>query len=191
MANRLPSVEWILPQAPLRPVSLNHGCLRPSWFDMRALPPSHLDWDHVGTAASINWIESIVQAEMLAGADPRRIILVGFSQGAALSLVVALSSLVDFGGIACLSGWLPHGARQQIVAMHTDTNVPIFWGHGLTDHEIPICYAEESVSFLRDVLRLSPLTLQRYNGLQHSVNAQELEELVNWIAHTLRLPRPL
>lgn len=42
---------------------------------------------------------------------PSKVALVGFSQGAALSMVLALTSLHDLGGVASLSGWIPHLSR--------------------------------------------------------------------------------
>ena len=94
------------------PVSFNNGQRRPSWFDLHSLPPNRLEWDHQGITVSIARIESIIRAELMHGVDPRRILLVGFSQGAVLALLVALNSLLELGGIASLSGWLPQPAHQ-------------------------------------------------------------------------------
>ncbi|KAI0028274.1 Phospholipase/carboxylesterase/thioesterase [Vararia minispora EC-137] len=112
MAASLPSVEWILPQAPENPVSLNCGQRRSRWFDLHTLPPSRLEWDHQGVTASAARIEAIIRGEMMRGIDPRHILLVGFSQGAVLALLVALSSLLELGGVASLSGWIPQSAHQ-------------------------------------------------------------------------------
>jgi lysophospholipase-2 len=57
-------------------------------------------------------IESLILAQIHRGIDARRILLVGFSQGAALSLMVAISTLHDLGGVASLSGWIPPRARD-------------------------------------------------------------------------------
>jgi predicted esterase len=57
-------------------------------------------------------VEGLIQAEVHRGADPRRIVLMGFSQGAALSLLVTLTTLHELGGVISLSGWIPHRGRE-------------------------------------------------------------------------------
>lgn len=56
---------------------------------------------------------------MQRGIHPRKIFLVGFSQGAALSLMVGLTTLHDLGGIGSLSGWIPHRIRDVGVVART------------------------------------------------------------------------
>ncbi|KAH9982130.1 phospholipase carboxylesterase [Lactifluus volemus] len=188
IAPQLPNVEWILPQAPSRPVTYCAGQSRPSWFDIQSLPPGYDEWDGAGVASSVAAMEELIQAEVHHGADPRRIILMGFSQGAALSLLVALTTLHELGGVISLSGWIPHRGREQIV--HTEPCLPIFWGHGRNDTEIPTYYSEESIAFLRDVLRLpmALLTFKRYEGLAHTINGTEMCNVVAWIRGVLHLP---
>ncbi|KAI0063191.1 alpha/beta-hydrolase, partial [Artomyces pyxidatus] len=111
LSRHLPSIEWILPQAPLRAVTAYAGASRSSWFDIATFPPGEAEWDHNTMSASISVIESIIQTEVQAGIDSHRIILAGYSQGAALSLLVALTTLHELGGVASLSGWVPHQGR--------------------------------------------------------------------------------
>ena len=93
-------------------MSLNAGQHRTSWFDIRSLPPDWNEWDEDTIASSVSSVEAWIQAEVHRGIDPRRIILMGFSQGAALSLLVALTTLHELGGVISLAGWIPHRGRQ-------------------------------------------------------------------------------
>ena len=93
-------------------MSLNGGQQRPSWFDIRLLPPDCDEWDETAMASSISRVEGWIQAEVHRGADPRRIIIMGFSQGAALGLLVALTTLHELGGVVSLAGWIPHRGRE-------------------------------------------------------------------------------
>lgn len=77
-----------------------------------SLPQSHYEWDGAALASSFSHVEGWIQAEVHRGADPRRIILMGFSQGAALDLLVALMTLHDLGGVVSLAGWIPHKGRE-------------------------------------------------------------------------------
>ncbi|KAF8887798.1 Phospholipase/carboxylesterase/thioesterase [Infundibulicybe gibba] len=185
LAPRLPHIEWILPQAPNHPVSMNQGQPRPSWFDVARLPPGHNEYDEAGIAESISLVESIILTLVHSGLDSRRIILAGFSQGAALSMLVALDTLYDLGGIVSLSGWIPRRARNQVA--HTAPNLPILWCHGTADTEIPLTYAEEAIDFLRsrssDPRKLKLIT---YDRLGHNINDRELEDLIVWLAQVSR-----
>lgn len=96
----------------MRPVSLSFGQNRPSWFNISSLPPHPNDFDENGVAESIHAIEQLILEEVQRGIHPRKIFLVGFSQGAALALMVGLTTLHDLGGIGCLSGWIPHRIRH-------------------------------------------------------------------------------
>jgi predicted esterase len=99
-------------RSPTRPVSFSAGRHRPSWFDIRTLPPGHDEWDEAGIVSSVASVEASIQAEVNHGVDPHRIILVGFSQGAALSFLVALKTTHQLGGVISLSGWIPHKGRD-------------------------------------------------------------------------------
>jgi predicted esterase len=67
-------------------------------------------------------INKLVSAEVDAGIEPERIVVAGFSQGAAMSLLVGLSSERKLAGIAALSGWMPLRGKIKAVGHHA---VPI------------------------------------------------------------------
>lgn len=79
---------------------------------MWRLPPQPHEFDEIGISESIQFIESIIIAQVASGIDSRRIVLAGFSQGAALSLMVGLTSLYELGGIISMSGWIPNRMRE-------------------------------------------------------------------------------
>lgn len=91
---------------------MNQGMLRPSWFDVWQLPPHPTESDDAATGESILAIEDLILNQIHSGIDPRRIFLMGFSQGAALSLMVGLTTLNEIGGVISLSGWLPPTYRK-------------------------------------------------------------------------------
>jgi len=84
----------------------------PSWFDIATLPPGPDEFDEDGILESVATIENLVQVLVHSGTDSRRIVLVGFSQGAALSLMVSLKTRHTLGGVVSLSGWIPRRARE-------------------------------------------------------------------------------
>ncbi len=56
---------------------------------------------------SMRQINELISAEVDAGVNPGRIVLGGFSQGGAMSLLTGLTSERKLGGIVVLSAWLP------------------------------------------------------------------------------------
>ncbi|TDL28913.1 Phospholipase/carboxylesterase [Rickenella mellea] len=181
VAKRLPFVEFLLPQAPFRPVTYNAGELRPSWFDIGTLPPGREEFDEQAISESVSYIESLVSTKIREGTASNRIVLVGFSQGAALGIMVALTTLNELGGVANFSGWIPLRMREQMI--HTEPRLPIFWGHGDADSEIPLPYAKESIRFLEDTLNITGdlLTFKEYAGLDHQINKEELQDFTEWL----------
>jgi lysophospholipase-1 len=66
------------------------------------------------TVSSIN---SIISTELSStNLDTSRIVLGGFSQGGAMSLLAGLSSERKLGGVAVLSGWLPLKRKFKAVS---------------------------------------------------------------------------
>jgi len=185
LAPHLPHVLWILPQSMDRPVTFCQGQRRPAWFNVWRLPPGNDEYDELGVSESISIIENIILAQVHSGIDSRKIVLVGFSQGGALSLMVGLTSLHELGGIASLSGWIPHHIRDQMI--YTGQYLPILWCHGANDNDIPDSYGEDAISFIRHSLYIPEqcLTYRRYEGLAHSINDAELGDLVSWLMQIL------
>ncbi|RPD58437.1 Phospholipase/carboxylesterase [Lentinus tigrinus ALCF2SS1-6] len=184
VVDRLPRVKWILPQAPNAPVTYSQGRIRPSWFNIESLPPCNCH-DEPGVAASVARLENLVMSEVRNGTTSSKIVLVGFSQGAALSLMTALTTLHELGGVASLSGWIPQQSRQAMQQM--EPSLPVFWSHGTADQEVPLSYGEESTTFLRNNLHFpaDKVLFQTYEGLEHAVNEDVLNDLAVWLARIL------
>ena len=68
--------------------------------------------DDAAASTSVARLENLIISEVRQGTASSKIVLVGFSQGAALSLMTALTTLHELGGVASLSGWIPQPSRQ-------------------------------------------------------------------------------
>lgn len=113
------SAQWTIQSAflwdflrPERPVSVHQGQHIPCWFDTVSLPPSPDEFDEAGISESVATIDNLIQSQVQAGIDSQHIVLLGFSQGAALSMMVALTRCYRLGGAISLSGWIPPRARH-------------------------------------------------------------------------------
>lgn len=71
------------------------------------------------------------------------LVLVGFSQGAALAFASVGERLVRPAGLAVLAGFLPPGITASAFV-----GVPIFWSHGLRDDRVPVDRARGEAALL-------------------------------------------
>lgn len=71
--------------------------------------------------------------------------------------------------------------------VHAASALPVLWCHGTVDREIPLSYAEDALEFLHRSIGIprSTLKLKTYNGLAHSINDEELEDIISWVDHIL------
>lgn len=106
-----PYVKWVFPQAPLRAISIYGGDPIPAWFDI--LNQDHGkrekdgDEDEVGMRESLKDLEELVRSEVEGGIASERVLVGGFSQGAALALLQGVVGESKVGGLMVLSGYLP------------------------------------------------------------------------------------
>ncbi|TFK43840.1 Phospholipase/Carboxylesterase-domain-containing protein [Crucibulum laeve] len=196
----LAHVKWILPHSPIRTVKANMGIEMPSWFDIYSFG-FDTDEDEMGMLQSARQINQLITAEVDAGTDPSRIVLGGFSQGGAMSLLTGLTGERKLAGIAVLSGWLPLKHKFKAMASPKAAEVPLFWGHGAVDPLVKREFSKSSVEFLNQSLGM-PLAASRkegkgisyniYDGIGHTTNPRELEELKEFITTVIpgETPRP-
>lgn len=119
-----------------------------SWFNTTSMSSHHSGWDEAGMSRSVNTVEHLILSEVHTGIDPRKIVLVGFGQGATLALVVALTTLHDLGGVASLSGSLPppRSTGERSKPFPRSTLASKLLNHTPATHSF--------VSYCADILRL-------------------------------------
>jgi phospholipase/carboxylesterase len=161
-AIRAPHVTWLAPQA------ASH-----SWYPNRFVAPlaSNEPWLSSALAA----VGDLVQRAADAGIARDHVFLVGFSQGACLTLEFVVRNTARYGGVGALSGGLigPPGTTWPRDGALDRT--PIFLGCSDIDDHIPAARVLESA----DVLRANgaEVTDVLYQGMGHTVNRDELEHV--------------
>lgn len=68
-----------------------------------------------GMMESIASIDQLITEEVDSGIDPSRIVLAGFTQGGAMSLLTGLTTQKKLAGLAIMSGRLPISHRLKEV----------------------------------------------------------------------------
>ncbi|CAG8509040.1 4735_t:CDS:2 [Paraglomus occultum] len=183
----MPHVKFILPNAPIRPITINGGFHMPAWFDVTELGNvesmlSSIEDDN-GILSSMTSINRLIRDEVDSGMPARRIVVGGFSQGCAMTLATALTSEYKFAGIIGLSGFIP--LRDKILSMAADANktTPIFLAHGDSDSVIPFQFGKMTSELL--ISRGYDVTFKSYARLGHSLGTAESRDMTAFLQRVI------
>ena len=173
--------RFVFPHAPTRPVTLNGGYVMRAWYDIVGTPGARQE-DEAGLRASQQLIEALIARERERGVPSRRIVLMGFSQGCAMTLLTGLRHGERLGGLAGLSGYLPLAAQTAAERSPANADVPIFLAHGREDPMVGIDRALAS----RDALRALGYDVEWHDyAMPHSVCMDEIVDLNRWLLQVL------
>lgn len=112
-------------------------------------------------------------------ADPQRVFLAGFSQGAVLVYHTVLQDPGRFRGAAVLSGSL-YGLDAHELSPRKDwRSASLFIGHGTADARIPFATGKAAHVQL-DRLGV-PNEFHAYSGMQHETQNREIADLARWL----------
>lgn len=177
----LGAVRFIFPHAPEQAVTLNGGYVMRAWYDIRQVDLQRQE-DADGVRASGAAIAALIDAERARGVPAQRIVLMGFSQGCAMSLFTGLRYPERLGGIVALSGYNP--LAEHFEAERSDANrlTPIFMAHGRLDPVVVPARGEAA----REQLRALGHAVEWHDyRMEHSVCPEELRDLQAWLLKTL------
>jgi len=137
-----------------------------SWYPIEGLETRSPDATTAAAGAVLRWLDH-------AAAGAPKVALLGFSQGAAVSLQALRLDAARFGAIVALSGYATPGELPGDDALRTSTP-RVFWGRGTHDDVIPAELVDHTAQWLPDH---SDLTGRVYSGLTHSVSEEELQDV--------------
>lgn len=174
-------VRYLFPNAPQIPVTINGGYVMPAWYDILGTDLGRRE-DEAGLRQSRSAIDALIARERDRGIPARRIVLAGFSQGCAMTLMTGLRHPERLAGLVGLSGYLPLAALTAAERHTANADVPIFMAHGTDDPVIPLARAAAS----RDALVAlgHPVEWHTY-PMPHSVCMEEVADLNRWLLGVL------
>ncbi|MCY4114729.1 MAG: alpha/beta fold hydrolase [Chloroflexi bacterium] len=173
LANELGREDLLVvsPQAPYAlpgPFGIGYA-----WYDMHDIG----DPDPVTFEPSLARLREFID-EVVAGypVDADRVFLLGFSQGAVMSLATASTDPRRLAGVVALSGYLP----ESVVCAEGGRldDLPVFIGHGNADPLIPVTEGHKA----RDVLiaKGADVTYREYS-VAHRIAPEELNDIRGWL----------
>jgi phospholipase/carboxylesterase len=140
-----------------------------SWFPIEGL---HGRDPAAVTAAAerfVEWVDAV--------APGARVGLLGFSQGAVVSLQALRVAPERFAFAVNIAGYAAPGALpgDEVLA---ERKLPVFWGRGTHDDVIPEPLVAHTIEWLP---RHAELSGRVYTGLGHSVSEQELTDVATFL----------
>lgn len=132
LAEHLPDAAFVAPDAPERCIGGGFGY---QWFPIPWLDGSSQQAAETGMSASVKDLNGFLDARLAEESlTPDRMVLVGFSQGAMMSLEVAPRRDTAAAGVVAISGRL---LRPEALAAEARVKPPVLLIHGDQDAVVP------------------------------------------------------
>ena len=117
--------------------------------------------------------------------DPKKLVVLGFSQGGVMAYSLALANPERFAALAALSTWLPSEVVAQLEISSGVQSLATFVQHGTQDHMVEVGRARDSVETLRELRVL--LTYREYE-MGHEIRPRSLLDLSTWLEEKVLSP---
>ena len=187
---KLPYIQAILPTAPQMRITFQGGAKTTAWHDIEDLQNLGNNKFKYKEDCKV-LIDELIDIEINKnGIDPSRIILGGFSQGAAMSIYCGLQYPKKLGGIIALSGYL---CDMQIVKKIDNKNnvkdINIIMYHGNNDMIVQTQYGRLSAMLLKtngfNNTIWEEFDIPMAMNFGHNVIQEELTKVVKFVAEQL------
>lgn len=113
--------------------------------------------------------------------DPTRLVLLGFSQGAAICNTFALTQPGRVMGVVSLAGLIPDVVLET--AKPDLGGLPVFIAHGTRDHTVPLTAAQQASQVYT---RLGAQVTYGEYPTGHKVTTQGMADLKAWLANVIK-----
>jgi phospholipase/carboxylesterase len=175
------AVRFVFPHAPVRPVTINGGYRMRAWYDVLGDDITQSE-DEAGLRASLADVQALLEREAARGISPARTVLMGFSQGCAMTLLAGLRAPQRLAGLVGLSGYLPLAATTEAERSAGNRDVPLFLAHGRFDPIVPFARGEASRA---ELVKMGYAVEWHEYPMEHSVCPEEIDDLNRWLLEKL------
>ena len=149
-----------------------------AWFHVeftQAGPVINPEEAEASRVALLRFLDEAVDAY---GLDPKRVFLMGFSQGAIMSLSLALTRPDKLAGVVAMSGRILPEVLPLAAQSEAMPGLPILVVHGVDDPVLPIRHGRAA----RDRLSGLPVALTyREYPMGHHVTTESLRDVTAWL----------
>jgi len=168
---------------PLMDEFLHHGVmyLAPqaagnTWYPRSGYAP--IEVNEPWFSSALARVEAALEMATTAGIPTKRVILLGFSQGAGIVSEYAAQNPRRYGGVVALSGSLL-GPETSHAYDGTIDGTPVFVGCGSNDPHVPTERIHETASVFAELD--SDVTVELYDGLGHVITDDEIQRVNTFV----------
>jgi phospholipase/carboxylesterase len=170
----MPGLRHVLPDAPVRPVTINGGMQMRAWYDIAQADFYAGRADEAGLMASADAVVEL--AEKFVCPDIP-LLIAGFSQGGAVGLAVGLKRMANLGGLLVLSSYVPQSIRAGKCY-----RPPIFMAHGTRDQVVFPEWGQSS----RDWLDAAGFSVSWHEyPMSHAICLEEIQDMADWVRRSV------
>ena len=144
-----------------------------AWYPYSFLSPRQQNEPWLSSALQV--LNEVLSDVILAGIKSQQVFILGFSQGACLTLEFATLNAQPFGGVIAFTGGLIGDVLQEENYMGNFQKTKVFIGNSDKDPHVPVARSVESKRIMEKLG--AEVTLKIYPDMPHTVNNEEL----NWV----------
>jgi phospholipase/carboxylesterase len=144
-----------------------------AWYPYSFLAPRQQNEPWLSSALEL--LNEILEDVRMAGIKSRDVFILGFSQGACLTLEFAAQNARLFAGIIAFTGGLIGDVVEEKIYAGNFQKTKVFIGNSDKDPHVPVERTEESKRIMEKLG--AEVTLKIYPGMPHTVNDDE----INWV----------
>lgn len=141
-----------------------------TWYPQRFVAPSKANEPYLSSA--LQAVDDTVKQIEKSGLPAEKVVLLGFSQGACLSLEYAARHPRRYGGVVALSGGLIGDKLDPESYTGSLQETPVFLGCSDRDSHIPLDRVKASTALLKQ--QGADVTERIYPGMGHTINEDEI-----------------
>ena len=170
--------RFVFPNAPARPVTINGGMVMPAWYDILTLGGPGPGERAPDVRQSAGLVEALIEREERRGVASSRIVLAGFSQGAAMALHVGTRYPRPLLGIMVLSGYEVLAETREAEAGAANRATPILFCHGTQDPLVAVGRGRQA--YRAHAIPERPTEWHEF-PIAHEVSLPEIAVVRDWL----------
>lgn len=145
-----------------------------AYFTIEGYGKPHREVFENGIKQLTNFIDYVVEQYNV---DSNHLYLLGFSQGAIVSMTLGLTLGNRIKGIVALSGYIPSFVKEEYTIQSVD-QLSLFISHGQFDNILPYEWGLESKEYFQSLN--AQITFKTYSE-GHSVSIKNRQDFKNWL----------
>ena len=142
-----------------------------SWYPYSFMAP--VSQNEPWLSSALELVKETLDEIIAEGISAENVYLLGFSQGACLTLEFAARNAQKFGGVVAFTGGLIGDKIHTENYKGDFKNTPVFIGSSNPDPHVPVQRVRETTGILKSMN--ADVTEKIYNGMGHTISEDEIE----------------